>query len=106
MTADTVAELADRGRARCKVQNETFNVLKSNGYHPQHNSGHGKQTRASSLLALNPLAFACHTAAHLAVPAWREAVALTGDISRPALTQPQTPRPTPISVSNPRTWNC
>ena len=30
---DTVAELAACGRARWKIENETFNVLKNNGYH-------------------------------------------------------------------------
>jgi hypothetical protein len=78
VTADTVAELAACGRARWKVENETFNVLKNNGYNLEHNFGHGKQTLASVFLTLNLLAFACHTAAHLALLAWREAVAACG----------------------------
>jgi hypothetical protein len=78
VTADTVAELAACGRARWKVENETFNVLKTNGYNLEHNFGHGKQTLASIFLTLNLLAFAFHTAAHLAVLAWREAVAACG----------------------------
>src|SRR5215472_1020374 len=32
VTAENVAELAACGRARWKIENETFNVLKSNGY--------------------------------------------------------------------------
>ena len=67
VTADTVAELAACGRARWKIENETFNVLKTNGYNLEHNFGHGKQTLASIFLTLNLLAFAFHTAAHLAV---------------------------------------
>jgi hypothetical protein len=39
VTADTVADLAACGRARWKVENETFNVLKNNGYNLEHNSG-------------------------------------------------------------------
>jgi hypothetical protein len=78
VTADTVAELAACGRARWKIENETFNVLKTNGYNLEHNFGHGKQTLASIFLTLNLLAFAFHTAAHLAVLAWREAVAACG----------------------------
>jgi hypothetical protein len=78
VTADTVAELAACGRARWKVENETFNVLKNNGYNLEHNFGHGKQTLASIFLTLNLLAFAFHTAAHLAVLAWRQAVAACG----------------------------
>ena len=32
---DNVAELADCARARWKIENETFNVLKQHGYHPR-----------------------------------------------------------------------
>ena len=78
VTADNVAELAACGRARWKIENETFNVLKSNGYHLEHNFGHGKETLASVLVSLNLLAFAFHTAAYLGVLAWRAAVATSG----------------------------
>ena len=78
VTAGTVAELAACGRARWKIENETFNVLKTNGYNLEHSFGHGKQTLASIFLTLNLLAFACHTAALLAVLAWKQAVAACG----------------------------
>jgi hypothetical protein len=78
VTAGTVAELAACGRARWKIENETFNVLKTNGYNLEHNFGHGKETLASVLVTLNLLAFAFHTAARLAVLAWREAVVARG----------------------------
>jgi hypothetical protein len=78
VTADTVAKLAACGRARWKIENETFNVLKTNGYNLEHNFGHGKQNLASIFLTLNLLGFAFHTAAHLAVLAWRDAVAACG----------------------------
>jgi len=78
VTADNVAELAACGRARWKIENETFNVLKSNGYNLEHSFGHGKQTLASVLVSLNLLAFAFHTAAYLGVLAWRAAVAAGG----------------------------
>jgi hypothetical protein len=78
VTAGTVAELAACGRARWKIENETFNVLKTNGYNLEHSFGHGKQTLASMFLTLNLLAFACHTAALLAVLAWKQAVAACG----------------------------
>jgi hypothetical protein len=78
VTADTVAELAACGRARWKIENETFNVLKANGYNLEHNFGHGKKTLASVFLTLNLLAFAFHTAAALAALAWRAAVAACG----------------------------
>jgi hypothetical protein len=78
VTPDTVAELAACGRARWKIENETFNVLKTNGYNLGHNFGHGKHSLASVLVTLNLLAFAFHTAAYLAVLAWRTAVIARG----------------------------
>jgi hypothetical protein len=78
VSVDTVAELAACGRARWKIENETFNVLKTGGYHLEHNFGHGKETLASVLVVLNLLAFAFHTAAHLADQAWRAAVIARG----------------------------
>ncbi len=68
-----VAELAQCARARWKIENETFNVLKRHGYHLEHNFGHGKTTLASVLVALNLLAFALHTACELAESLWHRA---------------------------------
>jgi hypothetical protein len=53
-------------------------VLKNNGYNLEHNFGHGKRTLASAFLTLNLLAFAFHTAAYLAMSAWRDAIAACG----------------------------
>jgi hypothetical protein len=44
--ADTVVELAACGRARWKIENETFNVLKTRGYNLEHSFGHGKDNLA------------------------------------------------------------
>jgi hypothetical protein len=82
ITPATVAELAACGRARWKLENETFNVLKNNGYNLEHNFGHGKKTLASVLVTLNLLAFAFHTAAYLGIVAWRAAVAALGPTYR------------------------
>jgi hypothetical protein len=78
VTVETVAELAACGRARWKIENETFNVLKTNGYNLEHNFGHGKKTLASVLVVLNLLAFAFHTLSQLSVLAWRQAIAACG----------------------------
>ncbi len=75
VTAQTIAELAGCGRARWKIENETFNVLKTDGYNLEHNFGHGKKTLASVLVTFNLLAFAYHTVAELCVLAWRNAMA-------------------------------
>src|SRR5690242_12276120 len=78
VTAGTVADLAACGRARWKIENETFNVLKTHGYHLEHNFGHGKLTLANLLVTFNLLAFAFHTVATLSVLAWRNAIAARG----------------------------
>ncbi len=73
VTQDTAAAIAACGRARWKIENETFNVLKTNGYNLEHNFGHGSQTLASILVVLNLLAFALHTACDLIEASWRRA---------------------------------
>ena len=81
---DNVAELADRARARArgKIENETFNVLKRHGYHLEHNFGHGKDPLAGVLVVLNLLAFAPHPACELAETLWRQARRRLGTRSR------------------------
>jgi hypothetical protein len=39
----TVYQLMRSGRARWKIENETFNTLKNQGYNFEHNFGHGYQ---------------------------------------------------------------
>lgn len=41
VTKDNVNELCRGGRARWKIENETFNTLKNQGYQFEHNFGHG-----------------------------------------------------------------
>jgi len=45
------------GRARWKVENETFNTLKNQGYHFEHNFGHGKENLSVNFALLMMLAF-------------------------------------------------
>jgi hypothetical protein len=73
VSRDTVAELAACGRARWKIENEAFNVLKTKGYNLEHNFGHGKQNLSTVLVMLNLLAFACHTVCDLSSRSWRAA---------------------------------
>lgn len=61
VTDETVAAVAHAGRGRWKIENENNNVLKTKGYHVEHNFGHGKQYLAAFLLSLNLLAFLFHT---------------------------------------------
>jgi len=79
---DTVAELAACGRARWKIENETFNTLKTKGYNLEHNFGHGHDNLSAVLATLNLLAFAFHTVAELAEDLWRTAMEAQGRRTR------------------------
>jgi hypothetical protein len=73
VTRANVAEIVACGRARWKIENESFNVLKNHGYELEHNFGHGEEYLAMTLAALNMLAFAWHTVLDLLEPPWRKA---------------------------------
>ena len=45
------------GRARWKIENETFNTLKNQGYNFEHNYGHGQQNLSVVFAMLMMLAF-------------------------------------------------
>jgi len=61
ITKYNVHDIGLIGRTRWKVENENNNVLKTKGYHLEHNFGHGKENLAELLLVLNILAFLFHT---------------------------------------------
>jgi hypothetical protein len=48
---------AQGGRTRWRIENETFNTLKNQGYHFEHNYGHGEQHLAVVLALLMMVAF-------------------------------------------------
>jgi len=60
-TKERLATLVDSGRARWKIENENNNTLKTQGYHLEHNFGHGKKHLATLLATMNVLAFLFHT---------------------------------------------
>lgn len=57
---DNVAEMVRAGRCRWKIENETFNTLKNQGYHIEHNFGHGNNHLSMVFFILNLLAFYVH----------------------------------------------
>jgi len=61
LSADNIGAVAHAGRGRWKIENENNNVLKTKGYHLEHNFGHGQQYLAAVMLSLNLLAFLFHT---------------------------------------------
>ena len=73
VTKYNVAEIVACGRARWKIENESFNVMKNHGYELEHSFGHGETFLAMTLAALNLLAFAWHTMLDLLEPPWQAA---------------------------------
>lgn len=57
LTAENVQEVMRAGRARWKIENETFNTLKNQGYHLGHNFGLGKKNLSGVFTTLMMLAF-------------------------------------------------
>jgi len=57
LTDDNVTRVMRGGRARWKIENETFNTLKTQGYHFDHNYGHGKEHLSTNLAFLTFTAF-------------------------------------------------
>jgi hypothetical protein len=57
VTQRNVSHLMRGGRARWKRENETFNTLKNQGYHFEHNYGHGTQNLSVVFAMVMMLAF-------------------------------------------------
>jgi len=60
VSEENIRELVRGGRCRWKIENETFNTLKNQGYHIEHNFGHGKKNLSMNFFLLNLLAFFTH----------------------------------------------
>ena len=82
LTRDNVVETVACARARWKIENEGFNVLKNNAYNLAHNFGHGKKYLARMFAAMNLLAFAFHTACDCVETLWQQAREAIGTRSR------------------------
>ena len=57
VTTGNVYEVMRSGRARWRIENETYNTLKSQGYHLEHNYGLGKKNLSAVFVSLMMLAF-------------------------------------------------
>jgi Transposase DDE domain len=71
ITQQNVATLARAGRCRWKIENECFNTLKNQGYHLEHNFGHGKKHLSHNMYLLTLLAFFYHQIFELTDPAYQ-----------------------------------
>jgi len=57
ITKDNVYDIMRGGRTRWKIENETFNTLKNQGYHLEHNFGLGEKYLSLTFFSLMMLAF-------------------------------------------------
>ena len=71
VTTRNVFHLMRGGRARWKIENETFNTLKNQGYHFEHNYGHGERYLSVVFAMLMMLAFLVDQAQQLCCALFR-----------------------------------
>lgn len=60
LNEQNIFSMMKSGRTRWKVENESNNILKNQGYNLEHNFGHGQENLSEILLSLNLLAFLFH----------------------------------------------
>jgi hypothetical protein len=77
-----VAAIMRGGRARWKIENETFNTLKNQGYHFEHNYGHGQQHLSVNFALLMMLAFLVDQVQQLADPLFQAVLKKEGSRKR------------------------
>ena len=71
-TRENAVDIAASGRSRWVIENGNNNVLKTKGYHFEHNFGHGKQHLCTLLAAMNILAFLLHSVLELQDPDYQK----------------------------------
>ncbi len=71
LTKQNAYHLMRGGRARWKIENETFNTLKNQGYQFEHNFGHGEQNLSVVFAMLMMLAFLVDQIEQLCCPLFR-----------------------------------
>jgi hypothetical protein len=82
VTKGTVSQLMRGGRARWRIENETFNTLKNQGYHFEHNFGHGYQHLSVVFAVLMMLAFLVDQVQQLCCPLFQAVWAKLGSKRR------------------------
>jgi hypothetical protein len=87
ISSDNAYILMRGGRCRWKIENETFNTLKNQGYHFEHNFGLGKKHLSEVFVMLMMLAFLIDQAQQLCSPLFQAALERAG--SKKALWEQQ-----------------
>ena len=78
ITSDNAYTLMRGGRCRWKIENETFNTLKNQGYHFEHNFGLGKEHLSEVFVMLMMLAFLVDQVQQLCSPLFQAALQRAG----------------------------
>jgi hypothetical protein len=78
----SVYQIMRGGRARWRIENETFNTLKNQGYHFEHNYGHGYQHLSVVFAVLMMLAFCVDQVQQLCCPLFQAVWAKLGSKRR------------------------
>ena len=73
VTPENIEEIIAIGRSRWKIENETFNTLKNQGYNFEHNYGHGNKNLSTVFAMLMFLAFFVDQAQQLICPLFQQA---------------------------------
>jgi len=73
LTPDNVYAIMRGGRARWKIENETFNTLKNQGYCLEHNYGHGQHNLSVVLALIMMLVFLVDQTQQLCCPLFQAA---------------------------------
>jgi hypothetical protein len=78
ITEENAHVLMRGGRSRWKIENETFNTLKNQGYNLEHNYGLGKEHLSENFVMLMMLAFLVDQAQQLCSPLFQAALEKAG----------------------------
>ncbi len=82
LSEQNIFKMIVSGRTRWKVENESNNILKNQGYNLEHNFGHGQENLSEILLSLNLLAFLFHNVLDLVNSMYQKAREILGTIKR------------------------
>ena len=82
VTPENMYDIMRAGRARWRIENETFNTLKNQGYHFEHNYGHGYKNLCSVMTMLMMLAFLIDQVQQLCCKVYQKARKHVGTLRR------------------------
>ena len=81
ITPENVYEIMRAGRSRWRIENETFNTLKNQGYNFEHNYGHGYKNLCSVMTMLMMLSFLIDQVQQLCCKVYQQARKHVGRLS-------------------------